>query len=279
MNIKAFLQLPVSVIHFAMQARRSHYGFRDKVRIFRTFFAIYVKSEIFRHKGPEAYQKFLGYDIYGYDFPNLTYLFEEVFLSGEYRFVSETQQPRIIDCGANIGTAILFFKRLYPECSIQAFEPNPPAYRFLEKNIKENSLSDVRPLNLCLSDEAGEIEFFPDDAGGLQSSVEEERGHGQGISVKAEKLSSFMKGQEIDLVKMDIEGAENQVIKDLYESGTIRNAKQYIIEYHHKIANRSGALSSFLEIFEKSGFDYNIKCDFRRLGFFQDILIHFYRIG
>ncbi|MCM2303037.1 MAG: hypothetical protein NDI80_10485, partial [Flavobacteriaceae bacterium] len=64
---------------------------------------------------------------------------------------------------------------------------------------------------------------------------------------------------------------------DLVKTNKINNSKNYIIEYHHKINNNKSALSSFIKPFEESGFDYNIKSSFNKIGAFQDILLNIYK--
>ena len=56
---------------------------------------------------------------------NIRYLFNETFVNAQYYFESDNDWPTIIDCGSNIGMSVLFFKRLYPQSKIIAFEPDP----------------------------------------------------------------------------------------------------------------------------------------------------------
>src|SRR5262245_45483539 len=49
------------------------------------------------------------------------FLLHEIFVNAEYEFSSANVCPRIVDCGANIGMSVLFFKALYPDAEILAF--------------------------------------------------------------------------------------------------------------------------------------------------------------
>ena len=49
----------------------------------------------------------------------------EIFENQCLFFETKNQKPKIIDCGANIGISILYYKRLYPEAQIIGFEPDP----------------------------------------------------------------------------------------------------------------------------------------------------------
>lgn len=53
------------------------------------------------------------------------YLLWEIFIRGEYFFETEKTAPVILDCGANIGLATLFFKRIYPKARITCGEADP----------------------------------------------------------------------------------------------------------------------------------------------------------
>jgi FkbM family methyltransferase len=79
-------------------------------------------------------------------------------------FVRTLILPAIFDCGANIGMATLYFKWLYPNARIEAFEADPTAFAVLEMNIARNRLTNVTAHNCALWDENGQIEFFVDRA-------------------------------------------------------------------------------------------------------------------
>lgn len=61
----------------------------------------------------------LGYRIRFMDEGSFRHLFYEIFATGSYFFQSDSANPLIFDCGANIGMSILFFKKLYPNARIQ----------------------------------------------------------------------------------------------------------------------------------------------------------------
>jgi hypothetical protein len=61
---------------------------------------------------------------------------------------------------------------------------------------------------------------------------------------------------------MDVEGAEINIINDLFESSSINKVKEYFIEYHHNMNEDKSMLSSFLEKFELNGFNYKHPGDF-----------------
>jgi Methyltransferase FkbM domain len=119
-----------------------------------------------------------------------------------------------------------------------------------------------------------------DVPGSLMMSSEPNRlSKNREIKVHATRLSSYVNGS-VDLLKLDVEGAEFDVMTDLERSGKLSLIKRMVIEYHHKIGNRASSLAQFLAILEKAGFEYQIYGDCEpvtRQDVFQDILIGAYR--
>ena len=254
----------------------------EVIGIVRTLRSLRWKIRKFKNRqNQECTEQMMGYEVTGYDYLALEYFFNEIFLLREYSFKATTDAPVIIDCGANIGCATLFFKRLYPKAKIFSFEPNPHAFALLEKNIKRNNLTDVSLFNYALSDREEEISFFigQHHIGCMVGSIRADRGGATELRVKAIRLSDFINrlGLNIDLIKMDVEGAELKIVEDLCQTRTIGKAEQILLEYHHKINNEPGNLSGFLKKFEENNFDYNLKTSYARKGEYQDVFVHFYK--
>lgn len=207
---------------------------------------------------------------------NLRLLFSEIFARQTYRFTSATATPTILDCGANIGMATLFFKWIYSDAHIIAFEPDPATFRILQHNISANRLQNVVAHNLALSGEDGEIPFHLPEAGSLMMSALSGRAGGKTITVPARRLSAFING-EVDLLKLDVEGMEGPVLRDLEESGKLLQIRQAIIEVHHNLPGSPTNLACVLQLLERSGFRYHVVDAYSGstdCAAFQDVLIH-----
>jgi FkbM family methyltransferase len=223
----------------------------------------------------------LGYKIKYIDLWMLKLIFNEIFLYEEYYFLAENDHPVIIDCGSNIGMSILYFKTLYPESRIVAFEPGREAYMCLEKNIKDNHLSSVSLHNCALSDKEGEIDLYydPSNLGALCMSIKPQRLYKEKVKVKTELLSKYI-NEDVDFLKMDIEGAELEVITELAKAKKLKSIKQMIIEYHHHFIKDRDAFSGILRILEDAGFGYQLGSELKKpfkAEEFQDIIIYAYR--
>ena len=59
----------------------------------------------------------------------------DIFEKDTLHFKTDKDDPLIIDCGANIGMSITYFKRLYPKSKIIGFEPDPKIFETLKKTL------------------------------------------------------------------------------------------------------------------------------------------------
>jgi FkbM family methyltransferase len=236
--------------------------------------------------GDYSEENVLGARMRVLDYRAFVDVFSEIFVRQDYFFESDSPAPLILDCGSNIGMSVLFFKRLYPASRIVAFEPDRQTFDVLESNVRNNQLANVELHNQAIYPADGFIEFYSDPGhpGSLAMSTARERFPGREVAsqtVEAVRLSPLIQG-EVDLLKMDIEGAEGAVVAELAEAGKLKWIKQMFIEYHHHLNPEEDHLSQLFRIFEENGFGYQLHSPFKRPFFrraFQDIQIYAYRRG
>jgi len=278
--LKGLLSFPSYIFYYGVEARRCYaFTSKERYKIFCILISMQFRSIFQDSKGSKRiFHKIFGFDVYSYDFKTLSFLFREIFMSDEYNFINTISDPVIIDAGANIGMATLYFKYKFPTAKVISFEPNPLAFKTLEKNVEANKLQKVILKDTCLSDQTNDISFFIDDTPETaHGSIIQSRGGARKFDVKAELLSDYIKEFSPDFIKIDVEGSEIQIINDLVKTDTLKMPNQYIIEYHHNLDDSNSSFSEFIGHFEKAGFGYNIKATFLRIQGFQDILIHFYK--
>ncbi len=219
----------------------------------RQFYRLYNKYG--KHKRFERVDnvKFLDYIIDVPDSPSFIWQFKEIFVDEIYRFESESDKPIIYDCGANIGISILYFKRIYPYSKIKAFEADPVISEILKINLQKNNINDVEVINKAVWIDYNGVYFGVEGADG-GSIFKTNRSL---IKVESIRLKDFLeKESHIDLLKMDIEGAEYNVILDCNES--LRKAKYLFIEYH-SLTNQSQKLDEILKILRNNNFRYYLE--------------------
>lgn len=186
------------------------------------------------------------------------YLFglKEIFLEKQYLFKTKSLAPLIIDCGSNIGLSLIFFKRQYPNSRIIAFEADPEIFKILKKNVQEFSFEGIELNNKAIWVDESILNFEGNDTVGGKVdalSLENKIGINKIQGVRLKDLLS----KKIDFLKIDIEGAESEVLNDCKDS--LNNVQNIFIEYHSTNNDKPQELSALLNILEKNGFRYYIK--------------------
>jgi FkbM family methyltransferase len=179
----------------------------------------------------------------------------DIFVLGSLAFETTHAAPRILDCGANVGLASLFYKRRYPAARITAFEADPTIAALLAHNLRANGAADVEVVAAAVWTETGEISFQADgaDAGAVASS-----GDGRSVGtvrVPAIRLADRLVGERIDLLKLDIEGAEVAVLIDC--ASALQNVNAILLEVHEFDPNRR-TCPELLQLLGGCGFAYAV---------------------
>lgn len=183
------------------------------------------------------------------DSASFFFQFQEIFKNELYKFNSEKPVPYIIDCGANIGLSILYFKRLYKDCRIVAFEPDPYVFSVLKCNIKKCKYNNVELINKAVWKNDDILKFISDGSDGGRIASKNENIE-KSISIQSVSLSSFL-DEDIDLLKLDIEGAETIVLQSCAKK--LDNIKNIFVEYH-SFANEKQSLGQLLDILSTAKF-------------------------
>lgn len=260
--------------------RKHEYYARRRIKLIKTFLRLSIKRAVARRS--IDVEDIIGFKVSHVNLKNLCQLYDEIFINCIYHFTADNDQPRIMDCGSNIGMSILFFKNIYPGARIIGFEPDQNTFAKLEENIRLNNLQHVEVHNRAVSDHKGKLTFYtnPDIIGSHVMSILDERTSGKKVEVEVDLLSQYIT-EEIDLLKLDIEGSETSVIRELSETNKLRMIKEIIIEYHHHFLDEdTDNLSEFLHLLEKNGFGYQIASNIR-IPFVRkitnDLIIYAYR--
>jgi FkbM family methyltransferase len=201
--------------------------------------------------------RILGPLLHGVDGPSCYAAFGEIFRKRFYEFASGAAAPRIIDGGANIGLSVIFFKRLFPRARVTAFEPDPDVFAALAKNMQSFGLADVELVNKALWVREEKLDFHQDGADGGRLNVAQE--HGRSLRVQTLRLRSFL-SEPIDMLKLDIEGAEVDVLLDCADR--LSNVRHCYVEYH-SFTDRPQRLNELLGALRGAGFRVQLHTQFR----------------
>jgi FkbM family methyltransferase len=210
----------------------------------------------FLHGNAPRYQlrkvNFLGYRLQVPDGLSFLWQFKEIFTDEAYKFHTTRSAPVIYDCGANVGTSCLYFKSIYPQAKIRAFEADPQITQLLEKNLQANGISDILVVGKAVwTDEQG-IEIGLEGADGASVFSQ-----GKKIRIPSVRLSKELQNEPyVDMLKIDIEGAETAVLEDCQDSLT--NVAHIFIEYHAYL-HQAQDLDKILHILTRNHFRYFIR--------------------
>ncbi|HXS55137.1 MAG TPA: FkbM family methyltransferase [Hanamia sp.] len=227
-------------------------------RPFSTFNIGWAKEKILKHQTSDTSLKYhlykKKYKVAFRDAPTFLMSIEELFINEFYKFRTTNARPKIIDCGSYIGTSILYFKVNYPNSIVTGFEPDNSNYSILKQNLDSWNFSDTNVVNAAIWTSNGNISF--NSAGNMSSRIETgEDGVIEKNNVRCLRLNDLL-NEEIDFLKIDIEGAELPVLKDC--SDNLRNVKNLFVEYHGKY-DEMFKLNEILEILVQNDFKYYIK--------------------
>jgi FkbM family methyltransferase len=145
-----------------------------------------------------------------------------------------------VDVGANWGYFSLLGASLVgPAGRVVSVEPDPRLFALLEANVAANGLANLHPLRAAASDRAGEVRlagFDPDAGNWGVSRIAPDRPDGPdsftapAVSLDA-ALDALGVGQ-VDLLKMDIEGAEDVALAGMADGLRARRYARLLIELH-----------------------------------------------
>jgi FkbM family methyltransferase len=151
--------------------------------------------------------------------------------------------PYVLDVGANYGLAAIALAAEHPGADIVCFEADPAIAAIAEANLAAAGLDDVTMVRAAAWTEDGMMRFAAEgsDAGRL--------GDDGGLEVPTVRLRDWL-DRDVDLLKMDIEGAEVEVLLDCADR--LDRVGRLVCEYH-SFADRPQRLGELIAALEGAG--------------------------
>jgi FkbM family methyltransferase len=185
-------------------------------------------------------------------------VYKEVIENKQYDFTTLQAPKVIVDAGGNIGLTAVYFARKYPNAKIITIEPEESNFAMLKKNTE--NYPNIIAINAALWNSEGEIELFDSGIGNWAFMTKDGTEHDDFTIPKIEKkhmvktvtieslLKDLARGGEdmIDVLKIDIEGAEKEVFNDC--SIWIKNVRSVIVELHERY--KEGCNKAFANLLE-----------------------------
>ncbi|NEP44155.1 MAG: FkbM family methyltransferase [Okeania sp. SIO2H7] len=205
--------------------------------------------------------EFCGYAVsapYKADFEKIK---SELLTDGAYQFETKKERPSIIDCGSHVGLSIIYFKSKFSQAKIIGFEPDPANLYFLKKNLKKNGFEDVIIIPKALASVEKTVGFWRETMGistwGNSIAIPRELEEAEVVPVETALLSSYLQ-DEVDFLKMDIEGAEEQVLQEAGERLTL--VRQIELEFHGTTKTvEINNLDRIVALLEDKGFEVRVE--------------------
>jgi FkbM family methyltransferase len=166
----------------------------------------------------------------------------------------------IVDVGAHIGLyTLIAAKRVGPTGKVIAIEPDPENFKILKKNILLNQLSNVKALRCAVYSTKEKLKLFlPELEEGrtIFNTVMQDRAGTSNnfLEVEANTLDNIMNEnniiQRVNYLKIDVEGAELEVLKGAINTLSLNKDLTLLIEVHGE-----SNYKPILEIFKEYNFE------------------------
>lgn len=205
--------------------------------------------------------KLWDYDVEYLDPKALWIQLNELIFRREYIFSDDfSASHRVVDGGANIGLSVLFFKAIYPNAHVIAFEPNEDCHEVARRNIERNNLSDVTLIKAALGPECGSAKLYFSDTDSMAASLSPRKITREmemaAIDVPMEGLSTYLDAP-VDFLKLDIEGNEAEVLEAAREK--LGNVRNLFCEYHFSETQpEKNKLRDIVDVLDDAAFDFQI---------------------
>jgi FkbM family methyltransferase len=179
---------------------------------------------------------------------NEFYAFLEIYVDREYDFDGWPWRAArvVVDVGANVGVATLWFAARAPLAKILSVEPSPRAVLLLRRNVAANGLAGrVQIREAAVGGKCG-TGRVRDDGASVTATVEPLDSGGEVEVVPLSRLFDDASLERVDVLKLDCEGAEFGALLGA-DDGTLARVDAIVGEYHLATARRLEALVDHLE--------------------------------
>lgn len=216
-------------------------------------------------------------------YSEIEFVYHEIFEERCYlqHGITLQEAPVVLDIGANVGLFSLMVRREHPDARIIAFEPLPPTYGCLRANLDKHGCETVETRNVGLGGKPESkvpFSFYPKlPANSTRYPEQKRRTHeistgylseemarhserlftAEEYEVDVERLSDVLAGVDgvsrIDLVKIDVEGAELDVLEGIDPADFDRIA-QLVIE----VQDFDGQLTRVTDLLGRAGYTFEV---------------------
>lgn len=163
----------------------------------------------------------------------IPWIYKEIYLDGLYVDVlNQNREMVIVDVGANIGVTVQHFREYAKK--LYAIEPSSEHFEALRQNKEFNKWDNVEVFNMAIAGKDGEVVMHKNDGNRTCNSYVLNYS-GESQPVKAQTLETFFKENkidEVDFMKVDVEGAEDDIFRSEAFKNVAPKIKMIEVEFH-----------------------------------------------
>lgn len=142
----------------------------------------------------------------------------------------------VIDLGAHIGAFAVYAAQKAAQGKVYAYEPEPENFKLLKENKSLNDLANLQVFSIAVMGKSGKVKLFVEhDITSINTVLENDNPmYKQAITVPATTLKEIIKDNkivEIDFLKIDVEGAEYDILLNTPHS-VFNKIRKISLEYH-----------------------------------------------
>jgi len=169
--------------------------------------------------------------------------FSEIFVRRHYAFQSAVAEPVIIDAGGNIGMSAIWFKQEYPQSKLLVYEADPALAAVLSRNLDGAKIAGVEIRNAAVWTKDGVVSFanLGQDKGMVSAAG--------ALQVASVDLALHLP-ERVELLKLDVEGAEYAIIERLCNTGAIARVRNLVAEFHVRRGDADAVIASLRRLRE-----------------------------
>jgi len=192
--------------------------------------------------------------------------FEHIFLQNQYKIQFDFKPRYILDLGANIGLASIYFKNRFPNAGIFAVEPDADNFEILQKNTQP--YKNIHCLQCGIWNKPARLKIIDTGEGAWSYVTRETDALNENATIEGKSIDAIMQEYnipQIDILKIDIEGAE----KEIFETGFdkwLPKVRCIVIELHDR--SKKGCAKTFFKALSSYDFSLRVRhenliCDLR----------------
>ncbi len=250
MNLSKLKYIPRAVTDSTKALLNNHLSFRKRLQLFTTLMQLKWYHAI-KSKAVEVVVSVVDTSVVVPNHESSQFILKEIFVTEVYEMKTTFQEPiSILDLGANVGLSSLYFLERCPVKEIVCLEPDATNFKRLQQNLSGNQVK-VQLHKAAVGLETMLSFSLSSGNDPIQKKMIKSE---QGEAMQFISFESLLQ-QHFDLIKIDIEGAEWELIDRLNETRQITKASYWMMELHNEDEHK-GILKRLMKLCDEEQYKH-----------------------